>query len=403
MKRIIIVNNGTLPLPAVKGGAVETLIDLLVNENEKRGCFHFEVYSIFDEEAMNASRKYRYSTFHFVKIGSFRYKMKHLFTRIFNALCNRLGGYYHSYPLHRQIVDDVNKAPGEYTSILLEGSGLDACFLKKKTGLPIIQRIHNVPFRPMRKFDKQSAQCTDLYLGISKYICDVLKKEEGNYCSNIELLYNSIPFDRFNRIVDEKEILDLREKLGFDKTDFVVMFSGRLREYKGVKELLMAIEKCKEYPSIKLLVVGSHIFSSNQKSDFIESLTPIVERLGDKVKFTGFVKYDDIFKYYKVADICSFPSTWEEPFALTCLEGITCGKPVVITKSGGMTEIIDDACAVVVPNDSSLSDNLAREFIRLSQNRNIVVKMGLSAENRAKAFSPDKQYNSFVSLVNKYL
>lgn len=255
----------------------------------------------------------------------------------------------------------------------------------------------------MRKFDKQSAQCTDLYLGISKYICDVLKKEEGNYCSNIELLYNSIPFDRFNRIVDEKEILDLREKLGFDKTDFVVMFSGRLREYKGVKELLIAIEKCKEYPSIKLLVVGSHIFSSNQNSDFIESLTPIVERLGDKVKFTGFVKYDDIFKYYKVADICSFPSTWEEPFALTCLEGITCGKPVVITKSGGMTEIIDDACAVVVPNDSSLSDNLAREFIRLSQNRNLVVKMGLSAENRAKAFSPDKQYNRFVSLVNKYL
>lgn len=39
MKRIIIVNNGTLPLPAVKGGAVETLIDLLVNENEKKDVF----------------------------------------------------------------------------------------------------------------------------------------------------------------------------------------------------------------------------------------------------------------------------------------------------------------------------------------------------------------------------
>ena len=65
----------------------------------------------------------------------------------------------------------------------------------------------------------------------------------------------------------------------------------------------MAIEKCKEYPSIKLLVVGSHIFSSNQKSDFIESLTPIVERLGDKVRFTGFVKYDDIFKNKKIIEM----------------------------------------------------------------------------------------------------
>lgn len=403
MKKIVIVNNGTLPLPAVKGGAVETLIDLLVNENEKRGCFHFEVYSIFDEEAMNASRKYSYSTFHFVKIGGFRYKMKHLFTRILNAFCNRLGGYYHSYPLHKQIVNDVNKNPCEYAAILLEGCGLDACFLKKKTGLPIIQRIHNVPFRPMRKFDKQSAQCTDLYLGISKYICDVLKKEEGNYCSNIELLYNSIPFERFNREVKEKEILELRNKLGFDKSDFIIMFSGRLREYKGVKELLMAIEKCKEYSSIKLLVVGSHIFSSNQKTDFIESLTPIVERLGDKVKFTGFVKYDDIYKYYKVADICSFPSTWEEPFALTCLEAIVCGKPVVITKSGGMPEIVNEHCALVVANDNLLADNLAKVFVGLFKDPKKINLMAKAALERAKIFSPQNQYRRFVNLINIYV
>ena len=36
MKKIIVVNNGTLPLPAVRGGAVETLIELLIKENEKR-------------------------------------------------------------------------------------------------------------------------------------------------------------------------------------------------------------------------------------------------------------------------------------------------------------------------------------------------------------------------------
>ena len=45
MKKIIVVNNGTLPLPAVRGGAVETLIELLIKENEKRKKFLFEVPS----------------------------------------------------------------------------------------------------------------------------------------------------------------------------------------------------------------------------------------------------------------------------------------------------------------------------------------------------------------------
>lgn len=403
MKKIIIVNNGTLPLPAVKGGAVETLIDLLVDENEKKGCFHFDVYSILDDKAISASRKYKYSTFHFVKTIGLKFKVKRLVTRFLNALYNRTGGYFHSYPLHCQIARDVQKFPGEFSAILLEGSGLDACYLKKKTGLPIIQRIHNVPFRPLRNFYLNSSQCTDLYLGISKFICDVLRKEEGKYCSNIELLYNSIPFEKFDRDVDEKKILDLRGKLGFTEEDFVVMFSGRLREYKGVKELLMAINKCKEHPSIKLMVVGSHIFSSNQKSEFIESLAPIVRQLGDKVTFTGFVKYDDIYKYYKVADICCFPSTWEEPFALTCLEAIVCGKPVVITESGGMPEIVNEQCAVVVPNDNCLADNLANVFVNLSKDRALISKMGIAAKERAKLFSPDKQYNRFVELINKYV
>ena len=39
MKKIIVVNNGTLPLPAVRGGAVETLIELLIKENEEKSSY----------------------------------------------------------------------------------------------------------------------------------------------------------------------------------------------------------------------------------------------------------------------------------------------------------------------------------------------------------------------------
>lgn len=403
MKRIIIVNNGTLPLPAVKGGAVETLIDLLIEENEKFGLCHFDVYSIYNKDAIKKSEQYSNSSFHFVKIDGEWIKIKRFIRRVLNALYNRTIGYYHSFPFHRQIVLDVRKSPYEYSAILLEGSRLDAYYLKKETGLPIIQRIHNVPPRPLAKFDRQSASATDLYLGISQFICNVLKCEEGKFCKNIELLYNSIPFYKFQKPMLDSEKSSLRSELGFDRDDFIIMFSGRLREFKGVKELLLAIEKCKSYPSIKLLIVGSHIFSGNEKTPFISSLESIIQRLSGKVHFTGYVNYDDMYRYYHIANICCFPSTWEEPFALTCLEGIVNGKPVVITNSGGMPEIIDNECAVIVPNDSDIPNHLAKEFIRLSQNRRLVEKMGLAAKKRAELFSPDKQYLQFVELINKYM
>lgn len=403
MKKIVVVNNGYLPLPAVKGGAVETLINLLIDENERFGKFRFEVYSIYDSEAEEQSKRYKYASFCFVKTSGIAFSIKYVLNKIANAVYNRTFGYYHSYPLHRQIVKNVKKAPNEYAAILLEGSSLDACYLKKKTSLPVIQRIHNTPTRPLGKFGIQCAKSTDLYLGISKYICDVLCAEEGKYCSKIELLYNSIPFENFKKKLTNEEKMAIRKNLGFAANDFIVMFSGRLREYKGVKELLLAVEKCKDYPRIKLLIVGSHIFSSNVSSPFIASLKPIIERLGDRVKFTGYVKYEDMYKYYQVADICSFPSTWEEPFALTCLEGITSGKPVVITNSGGMPEVVDDKCSIIVPNDASLSDNLAENYIMLSKDKGRIESMSKAASDRAELFSPENQYKCFVNLMNKYV
>lgn len=403
MKKIVVVNNGNFPLPAVKGGAVETLINLLIDENEIFGKFQFEVYSIYDSEAVVHSKKYKYTSFCFVKTSGVVYSIKYALNKIANAVYNRTIGYYHSYPLHRQIVKNVKKTPNDYAAILLEGSSLDACYLKKKTRLPVIQRIHNTPTRPLGKFGIQCAKSTDLYLGISKYICDVLCAEEGKYSSNIELLYNSIPFENFKKRLTNEEKMAIRKNLGFAANDFIVMFSGRLREYKGVKELLLAIEKCKDYSQIKLLMVGSHIFSSNVSSPFIDSLKPIIEKLSDKVKFTGYVKYEDMYKYYQVADICSFPSTWEEPFALTCLEGITSGKPVVVTNSGGMPEIVDDKCAVIVPNNTALSENLANSYVMLCKDEERIKAMSQAASDRAELFSPENQFKCFVNLMNKYV
>lgn len=402
MKKIVIVNNGTLPLPAVKGGAVETLINLLIDENEKFGRLRFEVYSIADPDAEKRAETYKYADFVYVDNTTIAYKLKALANKYLNALYNRTAGYYHSYPLQREIVKHVKAAPEEYAAILLEGCSLNATFLKKKTGLPIIQRIHNTPKHPLDKFSIQSAKATDMYLGISKYICDVLHYEEGKYCRDIKLLYNSVDYEKFRKSFTAEQRTLLRQQLGFTSEDFVVMFSGRMREFKGIKQLLEAIKLCHNHPTIKLLMVGSYAFSSNVRSEFEQSLDELITELGEKVHFTGYVKYDEMYKYYHVADVCCFPSIWEEPFALTCLEAIVCGKPVIITRSGGMPEIVTDDCAITVGNDKMLPHNLSEAFIKLSGDKGRLERMGNATAKRAEIFAPDKQYLRFVDLVQQY-
>lgn len=44
MKRIAIIDNGVLPIPSVLGGAVETLVQLLVDTNEKEKQMLFEIF-----------------------------------------------------------------------------------------------------------------------------------------------------------------------------------------------------------------------------------------------------------------------------------------------------------------------------------------------------------------------
>ena len=53
MEKLLIVTPGTLPVPAVKGGAIETFIQFLIDYNEKQQMFDIMLVTQFDKECMN--------------------------------------------------------------------------------------------------------------------------------------------------------------------------------------------------------------------------------------------------------------------------------------------------------------------------------------------------------------
>ena len=69
-KNICIITQCSLPIPTTKGGAVETLVEYILTENEKFNKYHFTVISIVDNKAEILSKQFKNVEFIYVKKGN---------------------------------------------------------------------------------------------------------------------------------------------------------------------------------------------------------------------------------------------------------------------------------------------------------------------------------------------
>ena len=84
--KIAILTSGILPVPAVRGGAVENLIDFYLEYNEVHHLHDITVYSIDDQQVHgHRALSSRNNHYHFIKTDTLRAKickrMYHLFNR----------------------------------------------------------------------------------------------------------------------------------------------------------------------------------------------------------------------------------------------------------------------------------------------------------------------------------
>lgn len=75
-----------------------------------------------------------------------------------------------------------------------------------------------------------------------------------------------------------------------------------------------------------------------------------LERLGDRVKVLGEVRYEDLPALYAGARCLAHPA-WYEGFGMTVLEAMASGTPVVCSKASSLPEVAGDAALLVEPGD----------------------------------------------------
>ena len=383
LKVCIIVPKG-LPVPNVKGGAIETLVTDIIKQNEKEKKLDITVFSMFDKNALLDSRKYTLTQFQYIK-NNLKYKLKALIVRFKNLFNKNLNTY------NEVILDKIKHSNFDY--ILVE----DGAYSSFKSYLKYFKKNQMIlHFHHSGNSDKDTDVTFSTFLGVSDFVTQ--KFEKSSSINDCQTLKNGISLDKFKKELSLKEKNKIRKNLRIQDDDFVVLYCGRLVEEKGVLELVKAIKNI-ENKQIKLVIVGSINFGNSASSLYFENLNNEILNSNGKIFTTGYIDNNEIYKYYKMADIAVFPTLADEAALLVNIEAMFCSVPTIITNSGGAPEYASKETIIISKENviSNIKDNILYLY-KNNAKREKMIKAGLDV---SKKYSTENFYNNLVRILDE--
>ena len=388
--KIAILTSGILPVPAVLGGAVENLMDFYLEYNEEHQLHDITIYSVCPPHTKNhPAKSSKINHYYYIDANSLWSKFKR---KIYYYTHRE---EYHHYFIEYFLDQSIRHIQKQnYDCIILENRPSYSIKLKKITNAKFVYHLHNEKLTP------ETPSYLDIYNAASRIICvsDYITnsvKAINPHDSKCITVYNGIDLTAFS--VQHPNIS--RKEIGLDNTDFVMIYSGRINAEKGIRELTEAMSRLIEYPQIKLLIIGSSFYGDATKDDdFTKELRKKTEHIKDQIKFTGYIPYNDVPAYLKLADIAVVPSMWEEAFGLTVLEAMAAGLPLITTRSGGIPEICENVACII--ERENIVNNLIKAILHLFNHPEIRAHMSELSVNRAQKFSKEKYAENFFKALD---
>ena len=190
-----------------------------------------------------------------------------------------------------------------------------------------------------------------------------------------QMIPNGIELNPFLEVRDPIR----REELGFGTEDVVLVYIGRLAREKNIQFLIEAFAYAsRQAKKVKLLIIGT--------GPLRKSLQRHLFRLGicDRVHFAGFLPYSQLPRYLACAD-AFVTASMTEVHALTVIEAMACGLPVLgITSSGVGDAVTNGVTGLLSPHNLRLFGEM---MLRLSEEDEQRRLLGEQARQSSKAFS----------------
>ncbi len=205
----------------------------------------------------------------------------------------------------------------------------------------------------------------------------LLAKIERDSYNNFNI---SKPIKIIPNAVNLKEYCNVEAKK-FDEKNIIIGYIGRLAFNKGIKEAIQALGILQKNGTnnIKLKIAGSGPYEEELrelvKSESLESL----------VEFAGPIFDADKLRFWNDIDIFIFPTFHCEGLPYTVLESLASGTPLLTTRVGGITDVIQNNAqgVFVEPHDPQ---EVAHKIDELIKDREKLRAMSVAAIQRAQEY-----------------
>ena len=184
-----------------------------------------------------------------------------------------------------------------------------------------------------------------------------------------------------------RRMADARRALGWGDSTFTLLQLGRMVPRKGVDNVILALARLRQHYGVaaRLCIVGGNTEDANaQATPEIGRLRDIAERAGVApwVEFAGMRRRDALGAYYSACNV--FVTTpWYEPFGITPVEAMACGRPVVGSDTGGIrSTIVHGKTGFLVPPKDP--GRLAERLFELASDPALCARMGEAGRLRAR-------------------
>lgn len=185
----------------------------------------------------------------------------------------------------------------------------------------------------------------------------------------------------------------------------VIIHPARMLPWKGVAYSVRAMKRIVEvFPDAKLIITDTEDIVDwvRELKDYKGEVISLIEELGleDRIITQPF-PYKELPWVYNSCDVVIYPTIGEEPFGLVPVEAMACGKPTVVTRSGGLVESVVDGLTgyIIEKRDAGA---LAERILKLLGDESLAASMGRAGRERAvEVFSRKRMARDTVEIYRK--
>jgi glycosyltransferase involved in cell wall biosynthesis len=281
----------------------------------------------------------------------------------------------------------------------------------RRENLPVVMTCHNYRLSCPTFLQMHNGHVCERCTGGKEYWC-VLRNCRNNLFESIAFaLHNTI--DRKTRlflnsitlfIVPTKFVKNWLVSAGFSRDRIEVIphtipvlesnvnttfstyigYVGRISIEKGIHTLISAVENQPQW-DIRLIGDGP-------------LLPELMTKAPKNMTFLGWYNPNQVSAFIKGARFLVIPSIWNEIFGMVAVEAMSHGIPVIASRIGGLSEVVDDGITGLLFEPGNAED-LRKKISLLWENPDLCNQMSKASRKKVEqSYNEDVYYNNLMTV-----